>query len=154
MSGMKQGFSAILLVFLAFGHASAAELSDIPGDVVTPQAFRDYAEGYTLYFERDGEPWGAESFEEGGATVWRFPDGTCADGAWKAHGAQICFYYGEGSDVLCWRMFQDDRGMLARLLGDGPQSGMELRITGRDQRPLLCGEEALPTSAPNAPYRW
>ena len=27
-----------------------------------------------------------------------------------------------------------------RLLGDGPDAGMELRITGRDQRQPICGE--------------
>lgn len=109
-------------------------------ELVSPSEFRDYAEGHTLYFERDGKPFGSEAFEPGGKTVWRYMDGSCSDGAWRAHGAQICFYYGEGTDVLCWRLIRDDNGLLVRLLGDGPDAGMELRITARDERRLICGE--------------
>ncbi|MEM0924004.1 MAG: hypothetical protein AAGI13_13230 [Pseudomonadota bacterium] len=107
---------------------------------ITPREFRDYAEGYTLYFERDGEAFGSESFEPGGSTTWRYRDGICVDGVWKAHGAQICFYYGNAQAVLCWRMLRDGDRLLARLLGDGENAGMELEITRRDRAPLICGE--------------
>ena len=106
---------------------------------VSPSDFRDYAEGWTLYFEREGEPFGAEEFHEGGGTKWRYRDGSCTEGAWRAHGAQLCFYYpDQGADVQCWRLLRDDDGLYARLLG--PEGGLELRIAGRDKRPLLCGE--------------
>lgn len=107
---------------------------------ISPSEFRDYAEGYTLYFERDGKPFGAESFGEGGETQWRFQDGSCVRGAWRPHGAQLCFFYGPGTEVQCWRMLRDGDAMIAKLLGDGEGAGMELHITGRDKRPLLCGE--------------
>jgi hypothetical protein len=107
---------------------------------VSPSEFREYAEGYTLYFDRDGEAFGSETFEPGGKSIWRYIDGSCTPGVWKPHGAQICFYYGEGTDVLCWRMIRDDEGLLVRLLGDGPDAGLELRITDRDQRQPICGE--------------
>ena len=107
---------------------------------VSPSEFREYAEGHTLYFNRDGEPFGSEEFEPGGKTTWRYMDGSCSDGAWRAHGAQLCFFYGEGTDVLCWRLIRDDEGLLVRLLGDSEEAGLELRITARDQRPLICGE--------------
>ena len=106
---------------------------------VSPAEFRDYAEGWTLHFEHEGEPFGEERFEEGGETLWRFRDGTCMEGVWAAHGAQLCFYYGQGDEVLCWRALRDEAGLLVRLLGDGPDAGMELRITGRDHSRLLCG---------------
>ena len=122
----------------AFLLAAAPALAE---DIVSPEEFREYAEGYTLYFERDGQPFGAESFEPGGQTRWRFNDGSCVRGVWRAHGAQLCFLYDmeDGSGPLCWRMLRDDEGMIARLL-DGVDAGMEIRITGRDKTPLLCGE--------------
>ncbi|HUF87838.1 MAG TPA: hypothetical protein VMM59_10700 [Thermohalobaculum sp.] len=110
------------------------------GEPVGPAEFRDYAEGWTLYFEHEGEPFGQERFEEGGATLWRFRDGSCMEGAWAPHGAQLCFYYGEGAEVLCWRALRDGQGLYFRLLGDGPDAGMELRVTGRDRRRPICGE--------------
>lgn len=115
---------------------------------VSPSEFRDYAEGWTLYFERDGENFGSESFEAGGRTQWRYRDGTCVRGAWRPHGAQMCFLYetpeGPDGDVLCWRVLRDDKGLLARLLG-GENAGLELRVTGRDKNPLLCGEPGTAT---------
>lgn len=109
-------------------------------DVVSPEEFRDYAEGYTIYFEQDGRPFGAESFEGDGKTRWRFNDGSCVRGVWRPHGAQLCFLYDmEGMGPLCWRMLRDGDGMIARLL-DGPDAGMEIRVARRDKTPLLCGE--------------
>ncbi len=107
---------------------------------LSPSEFRDYAEGHTLYFDRDGAPFGSEAFEPGGQTLWRDIDGSCTEGVWRPHGGQLCFYYGDGAEVLCWRLIRDDEGLLVRLLGDGPEAGMELRITGRDQRRPICGE--------------
>lgn len=109
--------------------------------VVSPSEFRNYAEGWTLYFERDGKPFGSESFGPKGQTTWRYRDGTCTDGAWRPHGAQVCFLYDQqqNDDVLCWRVLRDDEGLLARLL-NGDNQGLELRVTGRDNKPLLCGE--------------
>lgn len=112
--------------------------------VVSPAEFREYAEGYTLYFERDGQRFGSEAFEEGGKARWRYPDGSCVRGAWRPNGAQLCFLYETPvgtprADVLCWRLLRDEDGMFARLL-NGDEPGLELRVTGRDRRPLLCGE--------------
>jgi len=107
---------------------------------VSPSEFRDYAEGHTLYFDLDGKPFGSEAFEPGGRTLWRYMDGSCTEGVWRPHGGQVCFYYGDGADVLCWRLIRDDAGLLVRLLGDGPDAGMELRITARDQSQPICGE--------------
>ncbi len=107
---------------------------------LSPSEFRKYAEGHTLYFDRDGEPFGSEAFEPGGQTLWRDMDGSCTEGVWRPHGGQVCFYYGDGAEVLCWRLIRDEQGLLVRLLGDGSDAGMELRITGRDERQPICGE--------------
>ena len=128
----------LLLGLMAFAiPALAPAQTEKP---VSPSEFRDYAEGHTLYFGLDGAPFGSETFEPGGRTLWRFKDGSCAEGVWRPNGAQLCFYYGDGAEVLCWRLIRDDEGLLVRLLGDGPDAGMELRITGRDQRQPICGE--------------
>jgi hypothetical protein len=113
---------------------------------ISPKEFRDYAEGWTLYFERDGKPFGSESFDPGGKVTWRYRDGSCVEGAWRPHGAQLCFLYNSEAEgeVLCWRMLRDDQGLLARLLG-GENAGLELRITGRDRKPLLCGDPGTAT---------
>jgi hypothetical protein len=124
-----------LVVLAAFTFAPA-----VAQEPISPSEFRQYAEGYTLYFERDGEAFGSEAFEPGGQTLWRYMDGSCVKGAWRPYGGQICFYYGGESDVLCWRMIRDDQGLLVRLLGDSEDAGMELRITARDKRLPVCGE--------------
>lgn len=121
--------------------AAAFALPALAQEIVSPEEFREYAEGYTLYFERDGMPFGSEAFEADGQTRWRYTDGSCVRGVWRAHGAQLCFLYDaqDGSGPLCWRMLRDSEGMLARLL-DGDNAGMEIRVTRRDRAPLLCGE--------------
>jgi hypothetical protein len=100
-----------LLCLIAFASPALAE------EPVSPSEFWDYAEGHTLYFERDGEPFGSEAFEPGGRTT-----------------------YGEATEVQCWRLIRDDKGLLVRLLGESSDAGMELRITGRDKRQPICGE--------------
>lgn len=127
---------------MKYALAAAALMFALPAGAeqpMTPKDFREYAEGYTLYFEEGGEPFGSESFEPGGATKWRYNDGSCIEGIWKPHGAQICFYYGDAQGVLCWRMLRDGDDIIARLLGEAENAGMELRITRRDRKPLICG---------------
>lgn len=135
------GVSAtVLAAVLALpGSAPAADADARP---VSPTEFRDFAEGHTLYFEFEGKAFGAEAFKPGGQTLWRYGDGTCTPGVWRSYGGQICFYYGEAADVQCWRLMRDEAGLFVRLLGDDPDAGMELRISGRDQRKPLCGGPA------------
>lgn len=130
----------LLALVLIAAPALADEPAEPAGEPVSPSEFRDYAEGWTLHFEHRGEPIGEEAFEPDGETLWRFRDGTCIEGVWKPHGGQLCFYYGRGDEVLCWRAWRDAEGLYFRLLGDGPDAGMELRVTGRDKRPPLCDE--------------
>ncbi|MFK7944499.1 MAG: hypothetical protein AB8B85_16510 [Paracoccaceae bacterium] len=136
-----KSIAAFVLAFCLTLPALADE--EVP---ISPSEFREYSEGWTLYFERDGRPFGSESFDSSGKTRWRYSDGSCVEGYWRPHGAQICFLYesDQEDEVLCWRMLRDEEGLLARLL-NGTNQGLELRITGRDRRPLLCGEPGTAT---------
>jgi hypothetical protein len=134
----------VLVALLIAAPVFAPVLAEEP---VSPDEFRDFAEGWTLYFERDGQPFGSEAFEGGGKVRWRYSDGSCVRGAWRARDQQLCFLYDsedEGPVVNCWQMMRDDSGIFARLM-DGDNAGMELRVARRDRTPLLCGEPGVNT---------
>ena len=130
------------LAFIAALAALAAVLCGAARaeTIVPPAEFRDYAEGYTLYFERDGEFAGAEFFAPDGRVTWQSPEGICLDGLWRAYDDRLCFYYGVGDQVECWNVLSDDEGYKVRSLGSGEAPpGLTYRITGRDRQPLACG---------------
>lgn len=127
--------AAIALALAGLAGAVAAQQS-VP---MTPEEFGDYAEGYTLYFEKNGQPWGSESFDSEGGVIWRYPTGECLPGVWTGHDGLVCFYYGPGTEVLCWAMWREEDRMGGILMGDGEDAGLELEITRRDKVPVLCG---------------
>ncbi len=106
---------------------------------MSPHEFSEFAEGWTLVFERDGEPFGSERFDANGRTTWRYRDGSCTEGTWRPHGAQLCFLYRQDPEIQCWRVLRDDEGLMVRLL-TGDSAGLELRVAGRNRNPLLCGD--------------
>ena len=133
-----------MLGLMKIRTAAVALLLALPAGaetVVSPQEFRDYAEGWTLYFEdKNGEHVGAEAFREDGEATWQSPEGWCRDGLWKPHGAQLCFYYGLEDIVQCWRVLRDEEGLKVRRLGDRfDPPDLTYRIVRRDRKPLLCG---------------
>ena len=120
--------------------------------IVPPAEFKDYAEGYTLYFEQDGEFAGAETFGPQGRVTWQTPQGGCIDGLWRSYDDELCFYYGVGDAVECWNVLRDEEGLKVRSLGRGQaEPGLTYRITHRDRQPLLCGGPGVQTRAPGAP---
>lgn len=134
--------AAIAAALLGAAPAAAEERP------MSPAEFRSLAEGWTLHFESDGLPYGAETFHPGARTTWQDLDGSCVEGRWWAHGAQICFAYedeaeAEGAPPICWRMLRIGDGIVARLLGDAPDAGLELRLARRDRTPLLCGDTSV-----------
>ena len=130
---------SLAALILALPGLAAAQEAEVP---ISPKEFLEYSEGWTLYFERAGRPFGSETFEPGGKTRWRYNDGSCVDGHWRARGAQMCFLYdtdGPDGDILCWRVLRKAEGNLVARLLTGDEAGLELEITGRDKEPLLCG---------------
>lgn len=141
--GMRQRRTMSPLAALWAGLTSALLLGATPAAAqdavpISPSAFREYAEGYTLYFSHEGAEFGAESFLSGDRSIWRYDNGECVNGTWHPRGAQICFSYEDNPQDLCWRFLRAGDDLLARLLGDGPDAGMELRVVRRDRFPLLC----------------
>lgn len=104
-------------------------------EAVAPDEFRAFAEGWTLHFELDGAPFGAETYHPGGGVLWRPEGGQCQAGLWTADGGEVCFHYDAGG--ACWRMFRDRRGLFA--IPSDAKAPL-LRVKRRDRARLACGE--------------
>lgn len=132
----------------ALALSAAILLASLPtraDQPVSPAEFAEFATGWTLYYEEDGEPMGSETFRPDGRVRWRDADGVCADGVWRAYGDQMCFYYGPGTPVQCWALSrtQPDGPIRLTLTGDGEDAGLALDVAGRDRQPLTCKGEGV-----------
>lgn len=124
--------AAVARAALALALTAAAAPAQ---EAVTPDAFRAYAEGWTLHFELDGAPFGAEVYAPGGEVLWKPEGGPCQAGVWVPSGGAVCFVY-DGA-IACWRIFRDAAGLSAEPAEGGPP---RLRIARRDRAPLSCAE--------------
>ena len=135
---------ALLLLALAALPAAGASAET----VVPPAEFLDYARGYTLTFEENGEFAGAESFADDGRVTMETPEGVCYEGLVRSYDDRICFFYGVSDQVHCWHALRDAKGLKVRSLSDGAgQAGQTYRITGRSRRPVSCQGPAMDTGA-------
>ncbi len=107
-----------------------------PGAVMTPQAFRAWAEGTTLHFAEQGVPYGVEQYLPGNRAIWQFADGSCATGRWYGKGQAICFVYEGDPKEQCWLFLTD--GPRPRALSLGGDRGIELEVTYQDNAKLNC----------------
>lgn len=130
--------------FLALAGAAPAE------QPMTGAEFRAFAEGHTLHVEdENGVYYGSEQYLGDNRAIWLPDEGECQQGVWAEVTDRICFLY-ESGDVSCWRIFRDG-AMSMRFQSvpayedtefqapDAPPS-LILRLTKRDQRPILCPE--------------
>lgn len=121
----------VLAALLAAGAASAAPLD--------PSTFEAMAEGHTLRFTQDGQPFGAEQYFPGRRSLWRYVDGTCAEGVWWPEGENVCFSYGADAERECWAFESGPTGVSVRLVeGSGGAGGLVLDLAGSDDTPLDC----------------
>jgi len=104
---------------------------------MTAETFERFAEGRTLYFSRDGAPFGAEQYFAGRRSLWQFEDGSCEEGRWWGEGRLICFRYGEAASQ-CWRFSGGPDDFVAESMRDGIETGFALRFSHADDRPLAC----------------
>lgn len=126
--------SAAFLLILGLGAGPAAAAA-----LISPGAFETMSAGHTLYFDRDGIPFGAEQYFPGRRSLWRFAaTGECVEGGWQARGDLICFTYdGSSAGAECWT-FQQDGGLRATLVEGGSETGFALDLSHSDTEPLDC----------------
>ncbi|MEP5152873.1 hypothetical protein [Planktotalea sp.] len=117
-----------LLASLIGAPLSAAPMS---GD-----AFEAYTQGKTLYFNENGETYGAERYLPGRRVEWSFLDGICKSGEWYPENGAICFVYEDRPDPQCWEFELSSRGLTATYLGDGETS--ELYEAQQTDEPMHC----------------
>ncbi len=103
--------------------------------------FEAMSTGKTLYFSKNGRPYGAEHFYKGRISKWRYSDGLCENGAWFHQSDMICFNYENGLETQCWAFFKTDDGYAARAEG-APQDKV-LKLEFIDKKPLLCKDDGL-----------
>lgn len=120
-------------VLLAVALAVAAAPGD--AETVSLTEFEAIAEGMTLRFALEGQPFGAEQFFPGRRTLWQFADGTCQDGRWWEEGGLICFAYPPDTTEMCWHVTRENGQLVAQNAAPG---GLRLEMTGRDSVPLPC----------------
>jgi hypothetical protein len=112
--------------------------SPAAGEPMTAEAFEALAEGRVLHFTRAGAPYGAEQYFPGRRSLWRYADGTCAEGVWWPEAGGVCFRYEAGAGAQCWRFEARPDGFAAELVEDGAGTGFVLELSRRDETPLPC----------------
>lgn len=129
MLALITGSLAALLVL------AAPALAEPP---LSPAAFEALAEGKTLHFNLDGQPFGSEQFFAGRRSLWRFADGACQSGGWTAQADLICFRYESEPDAQCWRFGTSGGRLRAGLVEDGRETGFALELDAVDDTALPC----------------
>ena len=96
----------------AFGPAIGPAFAQSP---MTAAEFEAYTNGKTLYFNNQGETYGAERYFNKRRVEWSFLDGVCQQGRWFEAGRDyICFVYEDTVDPQCWQFFKTPDGLRAQ----------------------------------------
>ena len=121
----------------AIGHAQIDEVQSRPNEVLmTAEAFENFVSGSTIYFNRRGQPYGAEQYLPDRRVIWTFLDGRCERGAWYNEGSTICFVYETQSEAQCWNFVESGGDKRARVVGADPAN--DLLVVGQDDANLDC----------------
>jgi len=105
---------------------------------VTAGEFESFSTGKTLYFEQQGEAFGAEQYFPNRQVLWQYSDGTCAYGEWFTDGPDLCFSYENSGPPQCWTFTRRDGDFFARERGRPSGDPAELRLSGSNKEPLAC----------------
>ncbi len=124
-----------LFLALALVCASPALAQE---DRLSVSEFTALVDGKTLFFSRQGQPFGAEEYRRDRSVIWTFLDGNCLFGRWfPIEDDAICFVYEDRpTDPICWAFFRQDGDIRARVLGADPAN--DLTVTGMQRDPLQC----------------
>jgi hypothetical protein len=105
-------------------------------DPLTAAEFEAYTTGKTLYFNLEGEAYGAEQYLPNRRVQWSFLDGKCDEGDWYPDNRMICFTYDSEPDPQCWTFFKTPDGLVANFENDPTQTTL---FTAREStEPMLC----------------
>lgn len=133
-------FVPALAVLLALALPAAAQQEkpapSASETILSAEAFEALTSGKTFYFNRRGEPYGAEQYFEDRRVIWTFLDGRCERGAWYSDNNQICFVYETQSEAQCWNVLERGGQTRVRVVGDNPSN--DLIVTGQDTQDLHC----------------
>ena len=99
--------------------------------------FDAYTKGKTLYYGRQGAPYGAEIYHDNRRVQWSFLDGQCQEGRWYEAGpGLICFVYEDIPDPQCWTFSKGAGGLIARFEDNAESSALyEAEDIGEE---MLC----------------
>ena len=122
-------FAPLLLALVVALPASAQ-------DTMSAAEFDAYTRGKTLFYGRQGAPYGAEIYHENRRVQWSFLDGVCKEGEWYEDAGLICFVYEDNPDPQCWSFEASPRGLIARFENDPTSSDLyEAQDVGEE---MLC----------------
>ena len=124
--------AALFAACLATLPLAAAETET----TISPHDFGEMAEGYTLYFDQRGRPYGVEQFLPGQRTIWAFEGDECLEGEWFAIGDAICFEYDGHPGTHCWTIHDRAGQLRIRALGAMPED--DLTLSRRSEEPMFC----------------
>ncbi|SFJ80312.1 hypothetical protein [Jannaschia pohangensis] len=105
---------------------------------ISPDEFAEMVTSRTMYFDRYGQPFGAEQYFDDNRVIWAFEGGTCQRGIWFSNSeGDICFVYDNNPVSQCWTFLEvPSGGFHARLSGADPAD--DLVMQGLDEEPLDC----------------
>ena len=103
-----------MLALLAFVVAAPLATQS----TMTAEEFDAYTRGKTLFYNSNGQTYGAERYLEDQRVEWSFLDGECKPGAWYEDNGQICFTYDDNPGAQCWTFQLGSGGLIARFEND------------------------------------
>jgi hypothetical protein len=124
---MKQIF-ALLAMLLATPLAAQSSM--------TADEFDAYTRGKTLFYNSNGQTYGAERYLDNRRVEWSFLDGECKPGEWYEENGQICFTYEDNPSPQCWTFEAGTGGLIARFENDPTTT--ELYEAQDNDQDLLC----------------
>lgn len=98
--------------------------------------FERYFTGKTMYYQRQGTPYGGEQYLKNRRVRWSATDNKCETGEWYPSGDMICFVYDGDPEPKCWSFYKTDAGIQAFYQNDPAQT--MLSIIRESIAPLLC----------------
>lgn len=129
------------LIALLAGLAGAAAARDgVPEGAapMTAEAFEAMTTGRTMTYGIGGEPYGIERYMAGRRVIWAFLGGECREGRWFEDEDRICFVYDDAPGELhCWRFFEAESGLMARLAGEEGDVGAVVEVK-ESPEPMHC----------------